>query len=116
MTVSKGGTKHIIHYNRKLGKSRRKTLRKFLSKKRRTMLGVIRKGYKSLKRSKSLKRRMRGGGALTPASIGFDTNSPSGGNNVADSVMYSLADGLGGEPSALANPPIPSRLSGCANK
>jgi len=59
---------------------------------------------------------MRGGGALYPASIDFDITSSSGVNNIADSVMYSLADGLGGEPSALANPPIPSRLSGCANK
>ena len=48
MAVTKGGSRLIIHYNRKIGKTRRKALRKFLSKKRRALLKTLKKGYKNL--------------------------------------------------------------------
>ena len=122
MTVTKGGSKHIIHYKRKLGKSRRKSLGKFLSKRRRNLLKTIKKGYKTMTRSKSSKRRkpskrsMRGGGALSlsPADIDFANTANSEGNVINDSSRYSLGPSGGADDSsALANPPTPTRLTNC---
>ena len=124
MTVTKGGSKHIIHYKRKLGKSRRKALGNFLSKRRRNLLKTIKKGYKTITRSKSSKRRgsskrsMRGGGvfSLSPADIDFANTTHTDGNVIEDSARYSLGPS-GGEDdsSALANPPTPTRLKNCGN-
>ena len=130
MTVTKGGSKHIIHYKRKLGKSRRKALGNFLAKRRRNLLKTIKKGYKTITRSKSSKRRgsskrrksskrsMRGGGAfsLSPADIDFANTANSEGNVIGGSARYSLGPS-GGEDdsSALANPPTPTRLKNCGN-
>ena len=128
MTVTKGGSKHIIHYKRKLGKSRRKSLGKFLSKRRRNLLKTIKKGYKTMTRSKTSKRRkpskrrksskrsMRGGGALSlsPADIDFANTANSEGNVINDSSRYSLGPSGGADDSsALANPPTPTRLTNC---
>ena len=140
MTVTKGGSKHIIHYNRKLGKTRRKSLSKFLSKRRRNLLKTIKKGYntitksksskrrkssnrrnsskrrKSLKRRKSSKRSMRGGGtlSLSPADIDFANTANREGNVIEDSSRYSLGPSGGADDSsALANPPTPTRLNDC---
>ena len=122
MTLTKGGSKHIIHYKRKLGKSRRKALGNFLAKRRRNLLKTIKKGYKTITRSKSSKRRgsskrsMRGGGAfsLSPADIDFANTTHTDGNVIEDSARYSLGPSGGGDDSsALANPPTPTRLENC---
>lgn len=140
MAVTKGGSRLIIHYNRKIGKTRRKALRKFLSKKRRALLKTLKKGYKnlnirkslkrrkslrrskslnrrkSLKRSKSLKRRksLKGGAPLSPANIDFANTNNTEHVVIEDSAVYSTNEGLKGESSALANPPITTRSNGCA--
>ena len=79
-----GGNLHIRHSNRKIHKKKRKTLRKFLSKKRRGLLNTLKRTFKykqgnkkrksksqkkrrPMKKRKSAKKRMRGGGALSPA-------------------------------------------------
>ena len=121
MSVTKGGSRLIRHYNRKLGKSRRKSLSKFLSKRRRNLLKTIKKGYKTITRSGSSKRRgsskrsMRGGGviALSPSNIDFANTTNSESTVIADSVQYSLGPAKDGDSSAMANPPTPTRLNGC---
>ena len=116
MAVTKGGTRHIIHYNRKIGKTRRKALRKFLSKKRRALLKTLKKGYKKLNIRKSLKRRksLKGGAPLSPANIDFANTNNTEHVVIEDSAVYSTNEGLKGESSALANPPIATRSNGCA--
>ena len=133
MSVTKGGSRLIRHYNRKLGKSRRKSLSKFLSKRRRNLLKTIKKGYKTITRSGISKRRgsskrrgpskrrgtskrsMRGGGviALSPSNIDFANTTNSESTVIADSVQYSLGPAKDGDSSAMANPPTPTRLNGC---
>ena len=134
MAIKKGGSRHIIHYNRKIGKTRRKALRKFLSKKRQALLKTLKKGYKSLKqrktlkrrkslkrrkplkRSKSLKRRksLKGGASLSPANIDFANTNNTEHVVIEDSAVYSTNEGLNGESNALANPPIATRSNACA--
>jgi len=128
-----GGNLHIRHSNRKIHKKKRKTLRKFLSKKRRGLLNTLKRTFKYkkgnkkrksksqkkrrpmkkrkfAKKRKSAKKRMRGGGALSPASYGNE--APRVDPNIIDSVRFSVGDNLNGQ-SALANPPPIVRTDGC---
>ena len=122
-----GGNLHIRHDNRKIHKKKRKTLRKFLSKKRRGLLKTLKRTFKykksnkkrmsksqkkrrPIKKRKSMKKRM-GGGALSPASYGNE--APRVDPNIIDSVQFSVGDSLNGQ-SALANPPPIVRTNACA--
>jgi hypothetical protein len=122
-----GGNLHIRHSNRKMHKKKRKTLRKFLSKKRRGLLNTLKRTFKykkgnkkrksksqkkrrPMKKRKSAKKRMRGGGALSPASYGSEATRVD--PNIIDSARFSVGDNLNGQ-SALANPPPIVRTDGC---
>ena len=65
---------------------------------------------KSLKRRKSLK----GGAPISPANIDFANTNNTEHVVIEDSAVYSTNEGLKGESSALANPPIATRSNGCA--
>ena len=60
--------------------------------------------------AKTSPKRMRGGGALSPASYGNE--APRVDPNIIDSVRFSVGDNLNGQ-SALANPPPIVRTDGC---
>lgn len=116
-----GGNLHIRHSNRKIHKKKRKTLRKFLSKKRRNLLKTLKRTFKykksnkkrkfkSQKKRRPMKKRMRGGGALSPASYGNE--APRVDPNIIDSAQFSVGDNLNGQ-SALANPPPIVRTNAC---
>ena len=126
-TVS-GGSRHIPHTNRKIHKKKRKTLRKFLSKKRRGLLKTLKRTFKykksnrkrksksqkkrrPMKKRKSAKKRMRGGGVLSPAVYGNEAARID--PNIIDSAQFSVGDNLNGQ-SALANPPPIVRTNACA--
>ena len=126
-----GGNRVIHHINRKKYKKTNKTMRKFLSKKRRNLLKTLKRSFKyntkkkrktnkknktykkrnlNKKRKTNNRRKMRGGAPLSPAS--YLEEGPRVDNNVIDSVQYSVGDNLNGE-SALANPPPVVRTNGC---
>ena len=123
-----GGNLHIRHGNRKIHKKKRKTLRKFLSKKRRNLLKTLKRTFKykksnkkrksksqkkrrPIKKRKTMKKRMRGGAPLSPASYGNEAARVD--PNIIDSAQYSVGDNLNGQ-SALANPPPIVRTNACA--
>ena len=126
-----GGNRYIRDSNRKIYKKRRKTLRKFLSKKRRGLLKTLKRTFKykksnkkrksikksksmkkrrPIKKRKSMKKRMRGGAALSPASYGNEAARVD--PNIIDSAQFSVGDNLNGQ-SALANPPPVVRTNAC---
>ena len=125
--VTAGGNRHIPHANRKIYKKKRKTLRKFLSKKRRGLLKTLKRTFKykksnrkrksksqkkrrPMKKRKSMKKRMRGGGVLSPAVYGNEAARID--PNIIDSAQFSVGDNLNGQ-SALANPPPIVRTNAC---